>query len=282
MKILVTGGSGLVGRFVVEELSKEHETDILDRNSPPIQPARFHCVDILDLQALTGAIRGYDAVVHLAGIPHPLNDPPEAVFRVNAMGTFNVLEAAAAAGVGKFVFMSSESTLGFAFSTRRMWPLYVPVDEHHVLRPQDPYGMSKVACELLCAGFSRRTGIQTICLRAPWIWCPVDTEIERYSQLVRDYAKWQKNLWAWIHVYDVAQAIAKALEVDPGITHEVMFISAEHNWTGRDSRELMREFYPETGNIPDSFHGPQSLISFAKAGRILGFHPNKRTSDILG
>lgn len=271
----------MVGRFVVEELSKRHQTDILDKKPPPLQPAEFHKADILDLQALTGAIRGYDAVVHLAGIPHPLNDPPETVFRVNVMGTFNVLEASAAAGVRKFVFMSSESTLGFAFSTTRMWPLYVPIDERHVLRPQDSYGLSKVTCEILCAGASRRTGLQTMCLRAPWIWCPADAEIGKYAQLVKDYPKWHKNLWAWIHVSDVAQAIHRALEVDPEIHHEVLFISAEHNWTGRESRELMQEFYPETREISDSFQGPQSLISFAKAGRVLGFFPTRSVADIL-
>jgi UDP-glucose 4-epimerase len=281
MKILVTGGSGLVGRFVVGELSKIHETDILDRNPPPIQPAGFYQADILDLKALAGLLQGYDAVVHLAGIPHPLNDPPETVFRVNALGTFNVLEACASAGIRRFIFMSSESTLGFAFSTTRMWPLSVPIDEHHALRPQDPYGLSKVTCELLCAGFSRRTGMQTLCLRAPWIWCPVKEEIARYKELIQDYPKWYKNLWAWIHVRDVARAIMMALEVSTDIKHEVMFISAEENWTGRESRMLMQEFYPETRQVAESLTGSQSLLSFAKAGRIMGFHPVHTASDLL-
>lgn len=281
MKVLVTGGSGLVGRFIVEELSAAHEVHVLDKIPPAAQPARFHQTDILDLAAVKRVVRDYEAVVHLAGIPHPLNDPAETVFRVNTLGTFNILESCAASGIPRVVFLSSESTLGFAFSTTRMWPLVVPIDEHHPLRPQDPYGLSKVACELLCAGFSRRTGLQSICLRPPWIWCPVESELARYRELVREYPKWSKNLWAWVHVHDVARAVIMALELNPGLRHEVMFICAEHNWTGHDSRELLQEFFPETREIPESFHGPQSLISFAKAGRILGYRPAHDTSSLL-
>lgn len=282
MKLLVTGGSGLVGRFVVGELSAIHEVHVLDKVPPPGNPAVFHRTDVLDLTAVSRVVREYDAVIHLAGIPHPLNDPPETVFRVNTLGTFNILEACAASGIPRVIFLSSESTLGFAFSTTRMWPLAVPVDEHHPLRPQDAYGLSKVAGEMLCAGFSRRTGLQTICLRPPWIWCPVEAEMARYRELIREYPKWYKNLWAWIHVLDVARAVSMALDLDSSVRHEAMFICAEHNWTGRNSRDLLQEFYPEIREIPDSFQGLQSLISFAKAGRILGFHPNHKVAEIIG
>jgi len=283
MRVLVTGGSGLVGRFVVDELTKNHEVEILDLVPPHRSDLRFHQCDILNYDLLIAAIlnRPFDAVVHLAGIPHPLNHPPEVVFRTNALGTFHMLEACTRAGIQKFIFMSSESTLGFAFSTTRIWPANVPVDENHPTRPQDAYGQSKLTGELLCAGYSARTGMQTICLRAPWIWCPVESEVAMYRNLVKEYEKWHKNLWAWIHVSDVAGAITRALEVALPSPHEVMFICAGENWTGEESRELLARFYPETTRIGKEMSGPASLISSYKARTHLKFVPKYRVSDIL-
>ena len=286
MKVLVTGGSGLVGRFVVDELARYHEVEILDLVPPLRSDLKFHRVDILNPDILDSVLVNptspFGAVVHLAGIPHPLNHPPEVVFRTNALGTFHMLEASARAGIQRFVFMSSESTLGFAFSTTRLWPLYAPIDELHPTRPQDAYGQSKVTGELLCSGISARTGMQTVCLRSPWIWCPVESEVKMYRSLVKGYEKWYKNLWAWIHVFDAARAILNALEAPMPSAHEVMFICAGENWTGRDSRELLARFYPETTKIDKELSGAESLISSHKARTVLGFTPNHRLSDILG
>lgn len=281
MKLLVTGGSGLVGRYVVDELCKTHTVEIVDLKPSHRNDVRCFTADILDLSALRHVIRGYDAVVHLAGIPHPLNDPPERVFRVNAMGTFNVLQACMEAGVPRVIFMSSESTLGFAFSTTRLTPQYLPIDEDHVLRPQDPYGLSKVACEQLCRGFSDRSGMTTICLRAPWIWVPEEKERVMYKQLIEEYSKWYKNLWAFIHVEDVAQAIRLSLTATLAKTHDSFFISADENWTGRESRSLAGQFFSETLSVKPEFVGAASFISSNKAKTVLGFRPSHSSSDVF-
>jgi UDP-glucose 4-epimerase len=281
MKILVTGGSGLVGRYVVQELLTEYETDILDLKQPAKESAPFHKVDLLDASALKQTVRDFDVVVHLAGIPHPLNDPPDVVFRTNALGTFNLLEACAANNIKKFIFISSESVLGFAFSTSRMWPKYLPIDEQHPLRPQDPYGLSKLTCEQLCSGFSRRTGMQTICLRPPWIWAPEPKEIVFYRQLRTEYPKWYKNLWAYIHVLDVAGAVRLCVERDDLPQHDVFFITADENWTDLESRSLVAEFYPETTKIPEEWTGLASFISSSKAAKAFGFRPKHTWREIL-
>ena len=123
MRLLITGGSGLVGKYVVEHLALSHTVEVLDLKNPRGSHHMFHRANILSLSSLVKVIKNYDAVVHLAGIPHPLNEPPEKVFQVNTVGTFNVLEACALNGVSKVVLMSSESTLGFAFSITRMWQI---------------------------------------------------------------------------------------------------------------------------------------------------------------
>jgi UDP-glucose 4-epimerase len=281
MKILVTGGSGLIGRYVVRELQQGHEVENLDIRSPQSSDVPYHQVDLFDGASLAKTVRDFDVVVHLAGIPHPLNDPAERVFRTNAVGTFNVLEACAAINIRKVVFISSESVLGFAFSTTRMWPEYLQIDEHHPIRAQDPYGLSKITCEQLCSGFSRRTGMQTICLRPPWVWVPEPAETKMYAGLQREYAKWYKNLWAYIHVFDVAAAIRKCVESTTLPAHDVFFICANETWVERDTRQLVAVHYPETKKISSNLSGNFSLIGCEKARTAFGFKADHSWREIL-
>jgi len=281
--VLVTGGSGAVGRYVVDELLQHgYRVGVLDLIAPQSAQLVFHEADVLDLAAVRRAMAGYDAVVHVAGIPHPLNDPAKRVFDVNVNGTFNVLEAAAAQGIRRFVMTSSESTLGFAFMTHAMAPLAVPVDEQHPSRPQDPYGLSKVVCEQICRSYSAQYQMRTVCLRAPWIWLPEEAQRAFYQSLVTDYDNWYKNLWTFVDVRDVARAHRLALESQGDTLHEAFFITAADNWTGQDSRALLARFYPGVEAINPALVGAGSLISHAKAARLLGYAPQFGVQDILG
>jgi len=281
MKILVTGGSGLVGKYVVDVLGQSHRVSILDIREPA-SPKPFYWVDIMNLPALTHALsHGFDGIVHMAGIPNPLNDPPERVFTVNTVGTFNVLEAAARCNIKKLVFISSESVLGFAFATQLVSPEYFPIDEKHPVRPQDPYGLSKLLAEEICRSYSLRYGIQTVCLRPPWIWVPEKKEIEMYRMLVQEYPKWSKNLWAYVHVLDLASAVLLALEAKDLKSHEVFFITAEDNWTGTESRTLLKSYYSTVTKIAESFGECDSLISSAEATEKLGYVPKHSWRELV-
>ncbi len=282
MKILVTGGSGMVGKYIVEELLKHrYEVGVMDLVPPKQENVIFHHTDVLVLTDVERSMKGYDVVIHTAGIPHPLNDPAERVFNVNVNGTFNVLESAARNGIKKVIFTSSESTLGFAFMTNRMVPEYIPIDELHPLRPQDSYGLSKVIGEQICKTYSAKYEMQTICLREPWIWVP---EIEQrlfYKKLVSEYGDWYKNLWTYVHVYDVAVAHRLAVERTLNSLHEVFFITAKENWTRKNSRELIAQFFPEVKKIGDNFSGALAIISHEKAKRLLGYEPKFTVRDLL-
>lgn len=270
-----------MGKYVVDELLQcGHSVDVLDIK-PPRQKVRHYNASVLDLAEVVKATKGHDAVIHMAGIPHPLDEPAEKVFSVNVGGTFNVLEAAARNDVGKVVFTSSESTLGFAFMTNRIVPDYVPVDELHPLRPQDPYGLSKLVGEQICRSYSFRHGMRTVCLREPWIWVPEGKERERYRQLVAEYHKWYKNLWSFVHVYDVARAHRLALEKELSSLHEVFFICARENWAGLDSKALVEAHFPEVKRFGTDIVGSASLLSYRKAKEMLGYEPQYAVRDIL-
>ena len=271
----------MVGRYVVDELALSHQVEILDVKKPHRSDLPFLEVDLLNETRAREHVRGYDLVVHLAGIPHPLNDPPERVFRTNALGTFNLLEACAANDIRRLIFISSESVLGFAFSTTHLWPEYLQIDEHHPQRPQDPYGLSKVACEGLCLGFTRRTGMQTICLRPPWIWVPEPAEIEMYKNLRSEYQKWSRNLWAYIHVYDVAMAVRQCAESSDLPAHDAFFVCAPEPWAEVESRMLAAEYFPETKSISPWLSGNFSFISTEKARKSFGFTAAYSWRDII-
>ncbi len=277
-KVLITGGSGLVGRFVAQDLAKKYDITVLDRVEPNYD-VKYHSLDVLNTESFSAIGGQYDALLHLAGIPHPLNDPPERVFNVNTLGTFNVAEFAVKIGVKKVVLASSESTLGFAFARTDHIPLYFPIDEQHPLEPQDPYGLSKVCAEEILKCFSRGYRLQTVSLRFPWIWVPGDKERQFYRKLIAEYPSWSKNLWAWVNVHDAAQAFAKAIEFD-GHGFNRFFITAAENWTGYPAMDLIDRFYKGV-QIIHSMEGPKSLISSDLAHVVLHYTPKFSVADIF-
>ena len=179
MKLLVTGGSGRLGRWVVEELRSDHEVVVagLEDTPPPdaVRPGvRYEQADLTDAEAVARVAEGAEAIVHLAAIPSPIGREPEDVFANNMTSTFNVVEAAIRQDAQKVIYSSSGSALGFAFRFRDMVPDYMPMDEEHPLRPQDAYGLSKWLGEEILEAATRRTGIRTIVLRPTSVIGPED------------------------------------------------------------------------------------------------------------
>ena len=138
MKVLVTGSRGKVGRALCPRLAAAgydvRATDLAlptwDRVDPG-EPEDYWQADLTDAGAAYALARDCDAIVHTAAIPQPIHNPPHVVFGNNIMSTFNVLEAAIAAGVRRFVNFSSETVPGFIFAERPFEPDYLPIDEEH-------------------------------------------------------------------------------------------------------------------------------------------------------
>jgi nucleoside-diphosphate-sugar epimerase len=224
-------------------------------------------------------VRGAEAVVHAAAIPEPTHNPPATVFQNNLMATFNAIEAAVRFGVKRFVNISSETVPGFFFPERPFLPDYVPVDEEHPIRPQDPYALSKHFGEQLMDAAVRRSDIRCISIRPCWVQYEENYERNLGPQ-VRDASVLSANLWSYIDLYDLADAIRLAVESElPG--HELFYIASPDNVGGRPFAELVRRYYGDRIEVRATDREDASGISSARALRMLGWKPKRSWRDYL-
>jgi len=171
-RVLVTGAAGLLGRFVVDELSRHgHVVRGLDRRAGEAR-IEWRVADVTDVEAVRDAVRGMDAVLHIAAVPNIWSGDGQTIMRVNTLGTYTVFDAAEAAGIGRVVFCSSDSVAGYTVREGRMLaPRYAPLDLDHPLLATDPYAVSKVLGEDLARSFALR-GLSMVALRTVFVAYP--------------------------------------------------------------------------------------------------------------
>src|SRR3954451_980854 len=208
MRIVVTGGSGKGGRWVVRDL-RDHGHDVVNVDLVPDGSANdlFLLTDLTDLGQVHDVVAGADAVVHFAAIPAPGLRPAGETFRINAVSTWNVFHAAVAAHVGRVVWASSETVLGLPFDRP---PDFAPIDESITPRPESSYALSKLVGETLAAQLNRRFGVPFVGLRISNIMEPQDYELFPTYWDDPRLRKW--NLWGYVDVRDVAAAARLGLE----------------------------------------------------------------------
>lgn len=274
MRVVVTGANGKVGSAAVTALQAAgHEVRATDTaravfERPDEGDPGYWQADLTDAGAAFAVVRAADAVVHTAAIPDPTHNPPHVVFGNNALAAFNVIEASVRWGVRRLVNISSETVPGFLFPERPDVADYVPVDEAHEIRPQDPYALSKYVGEVLCDAAVRRSDLRCISLRPSWVQ-RADTYAHNLGPMVREVLP-SANFHSYIDVDDLADAIVLAVASDlPG--HEVMYIAAADNAAGRPLRELVTAQHGDAVEIRDLSREDASGISTDKAHRLLGW-----------
>jgi nucleoside-diphosphate-sugar epimerase len=171
--VLVTGASGFIGRAVSPRLrAAGHRVAITTRDGRSAQD-----LDVDDVH-ITGplgpetdwrtALEGVEAVVHLAARVHVMDETADADMlhrQANTEGTLSLAEAAAAAGVRRFVFLSTVKVNGERTTT-------APFRESDPLAPDDPYARSKSEAEMGLAGIAQRTGLEVVVVRPPLVYGP--------------------------------------------------------------------------------------------------------------
>jgi nucleoside-diphosphate-sugar epimerase len=280
-QIVVTGGSGKAGRAVVRDLV-EHGYDVVNADvvAPADTVAPLLRVDLTDLGETIEALRGADAVVHLAAIPAPRIRSVEKTFEINMLSTYNVFSAAALLGTSRVVWASSETVLGLPFGRtgarnlldpaaepgHHEQPDYVPIDEEHPLRPHSSYSLSKVLSEEMARQFARWTRIPFVGLRFSAIREPAEYAAFPES---REDGAW--NVWGYVDARDVAQSCRLALTADIAGA-EAFIIAAADTAADRPNPELMAEAYPSIPIRPGT-GDHDTLLSIDKARRSLGYAP---------
>jgi UDP-glucose 4-epimerase len=273
MRILVTGHRGNVGVPVAARLrALGHEVagfDLADGQ------------DLLDAVAVRRAAEGCGAVVHLGALAHDSAGSPEQIMAVNVLGTWHVLLAAEAAGVGRVVSFSSAQVFGIAEGEQL--PLYFPVDDAHPLRAMRPYGLSKRLAEELCDGFAARTGIAVVSLRPVHVWDPgYYHRIEQLRQA--DPASEWLPFWeygAFVDARDVASAVECALAA-PVTGHHRAVLCAADSCSSAPSLELAGRLAPGVPVIrPERYaRSPAAaLVDCSVARTLLTWRPAYTWSD---
>jgi UDP-glucose 4-epimerase len=178
-RILVVGGAGLIGSHVVEEILKEDVEEVIiyddfcrgtqENLSDALKDPRCRIFeiggDVLKTDLLDAAMKGVDAVVHLAALwLLQCYEFPRAAFEVNIRGTFNVLEACAAHKIKRLVYSSSASVYGDALSE--------PMTEDHPYNNWTFYGATKIAGEHMFRAFHKRYGLKGVGLRYMNVYGP--------------------------------------------------------------------------------------------------------------
>jgi len=284
-RICVTGATGKAGRAAVRDL-REHGYQVLatdNRLTSDDVAAGVLRADLTDYGQATEALRGADAVVHLANIPAPGLSTPAVTFNDNVAMNYNVFHAAASLGLARVVWASSETTLGLAFGHDReqipgglgLPPRYAPVDEDHFPVPNTTYALSKVVSETIAEQISRWSDLPFVGLRISNIMEAHD--YERFPSYWPDAHARKWNLWGYVDVRDVAAACRLGLEADVTGSHNAI-IAAADTVMNRPSRELLAEVFP---GVPLTREiGPHdTLLAIDGARALLGYQPRHSWRD---
>lgn len=270
-KVVITGGSGLLGRDVIKEFL-EHGYHVV--NADVKQPKEALCKTVItnltNLGEVYGVLAGADAVVHLAAIPVAYSHPNEVTFQNNVMSTYNVLEAAGNLGIKKAVISSSESSYGICFSKQNLAPKYVPIDEEHPQLPEESYGLSKIVNEKTADMIHQRTGMQVVSFRLGNVISP--EMYKNFPAFIHDPEQRKTILWSYIDTRDAATAYRLAVETE-GLGSVALNIAADDTSMDIESRQLMETCYPEVKDFRKDLTGFESLLSNEKAKKLLNWQP---------
>jgi nucleoside-diphosphate-sugar epimerase len=206
-------------------------------------------------------------VVHFAAIPRIMITPDNEVFRINAMGTYNVIEAAVKLGIKKIVIASSETTYGLVFANEPRNPAYFPLDEDYDVDPMDSYALSKVINEKTARAFALRSGIDIYALRIGNVIEP--HEYSLFPKWFADPGFRKRIAWSYVDARDLGQITHRAVETD-GLGYQVFNAVNDHTSSDIPSRELVDRFYNGV-LIKGEIEEFGTLLSNRKTKEVLGF-----------
>ena len=280
-RILFTGGTGKAGRHVAPWL-RDAGHHVLNADLVPLGADGIddRIVDVTDsgqvyaamlqhanmAEFAGGAAQPFDAVVHFAAVPRVLLRSDAECFRVNTVGTYNVIEAAVKLGVRKVIIASSETVYGTCFAEGYNPPARLPVTEDQEVVPHDSYAMSKVCNEVTARSFQARSGIDIYVLRIGNVIEP--HEYGMFSDFFADPGLRVRNIFNYVDARDLGQIVHRCVQVD-GLGYRIFNAANDTNSVNRPSVELAVAYFPE---VPlDPVGENEALYSNARIREELGF-----------
>jgi dihydroflavonol-4-reductase len=252
--VLVTGAAGFTGHHMVLHAARAglrvRATDVSSRHYGALFDAlgaEFVAADLTRSEGLDRLLEGVDAVFHVAGI-HDYSTPDEIMFAVNVKAVENLCEASVAAGVDRFIHLSSVGVYGYD------WRSGVPVaeDAEKLTPPLNNYNVSKWEGEKIVHRYQREKGLRATIFRPAAIYGP-RSEYGLFNALQRIYANRDKRrmlmagkgdrIEAFLHVEDMCRAVLFSFEREETVG-EIYNVSDESRMTTAEffqlvSRELI-------------------------------------------
>jgi nucleoside-diphosphate-sugar epimerase len=273
MKVLLTGGSGDLGRTLVPRLRGQgHEPVILDVRPPSEQLCAFIQGSVLDREKLKEAFRGCDCIVHIAawhGIHEGRGEKDSYDFDLNVRGTFEVFEAVASLDVNKIIFISTTS----------------------VGRPDTLYGRSKILAECIAEDYRKYKGMNVITLR-PRAFIPFWNR-----GVYANFTDWARWFWKGaVHIDDVASAVALSMDLISeqhigerlALTLDGAYEYTDDDlarWDADGPHSTFKKYYPKYYDLTLSYGLDPGLkptkLDISETVRWLGYKPSYSLASLL-
>ena len=293
-RIVFTGGSGKAGRHALPHLL-EKGYEILNVDLTPLDHPGVETLaaDVTDSGQVFNALTTHfdmgafangappappDAVVHFAAIPRVGIVPDNATFAQNAVGTYNVVEAAMKLGVRKVVIASSETTYGVCFAEGDRDFHAFPIEEDYDSDPMDSYGLSKLVGEKIARAFAMRYGADVYALRIGNVIEP--HEYGMFKDFLADPMSRKRNAWSYVDARDLGEIVHLCLQKD-GLGFEVFNATNDTITADMPTAAFLRRYCPDTP-VTREMGEHEAPMSNRKAREILGFreaHPWRNYVD---
>ncbi len=290
MKVLVTGSSGQLGSYVCELLAPAHEVSGMDL-LPSVHARASRLTSTGDIRVPADAARcvaGAEAVVHCAAqvsVERSTEDPVSDA-QTNVIGTINMLDASARAGVRRFVYISSAAVYGD--------PRSVPIDEAHPTEPMSNYGASKLSGERFALAYGHTSGMEVVVVRPFNFYSPRADPKSPYSGVITRFVERVgrgeppvvegdgMQTRDFIHARDVASMVSAALTA-VGAAGKVFNCGSG---SSTSVLELARTVISASGRrLEPAFTAPRkgdirhSVADVTRARDVLGFSPRVTLSE---
>ncbi|WP_135610715.1 GDP-mannose 4,6-dehydratase [Methanococcoides sp. AM1] len=283
-RILITGGLGQVGSYLVDRFHENNEVVVLDNHSSTTRedvPENVEVVKIDIQDDVSDLVKNSDILIHTAAQISVARSMQEPFFDAqnNVMGTLNLLEAARNADLERFVYFSSAAVYGN--------PIEMPISEGHPQDPLSPYGASKLAAEKYCLMYNKAYGLPTTCIRPFNIYSPRQDPSNPYSGVISKFMERVRNSQNpmafgdgmqtrdFISVHDIVNMVELVIDKEEAVG-EVFNAATGKSTTINDLASIIIEIFGEDVDIehkePLAGDIRHSVADISKA-KELGFVP---------